>query len=529
MAALSEIERYASGGLFLLALAEAQRHTAGIYTFASEDEMLREDEADRLWCSVKLGISSHILRYLKLGDHEQEALVRTAEAPGRKTHVQSFLQILVTESRDKEEIDEAMQQEVALERAVAAMVKAEEETQETQRRLLARKREQADAAAAASSSGSPKKGSSSSSSPSSASRRFKGMLGLGGSSSGRGAAAGGGAASKSGRRSESPEIAGAAGRAGSAGRGGEGDAPASPAGGLADELAKSGLDPHQLPARPSMTWAKRKPPASEPGDVAGSHWSRGTSQSTHPPGEEDSHAGPSASASRDGREGGGDGEGETQGAFDPLLQMGRQAHEEGLGGHGDGEPSSDGAAEGQQTKVLLAADDAGAHLEAHEEGWAAQELKQGGEEKGKEEKEKEERERLAEAREGSRVAQAAGEALSVHVKVAVLWELLSACVADLPEEREGKAPLRAGYDARQRAALRLLATWMDVAWSNVAAMEVMVAYAAFEAQKQREAASKEAGGDKKASSWQSWKRGALIGAAAVTVGGVLAVTGGECI
>lgn len=52
-------------------------------------------------------------------------------------------------------------------------------------------------------------------------------------------------------------------------------------------------------------------------------------------------------------------------------------------------------------------------------------------------------------------------------KVAVLYELLTACVADTPEEKAGKSVLNAGYDARQRVALRLLALWLDVDWKKV--------------------------------------------------------------
>lgn len=52
-------------------------------------------------------------------------------------------------------------------------------------------------------------------------------------------------------------------------------------------------------------------------------------------------------------------------------------------------------------------------------------------------------------------------------KVAVLYEVLTACVADTEEEKTGKSVLRAGYDARQRAAIRLLALWLDIEWQKV--------------------------------------------------------------
>lgn len=49
-------------------------------------------------------------------------------------------------------------------------------------------------------------------------------------------------------------------------------------------------------------------------------------------------------------------------------------------------------------------------------------------------------------------------------KVAVLYELLSACLADtLEDDKKSERPPR-GYDARHRAALRLLTTWFDINW-----------------------------------------------------------------
>ncbi|BBN11567.1 hypothetical protein MPTK1_5g13000 [Marchantia polymorpha subsp. ruderalis] len=113
-------------------------------------------------------------------------------------------------------------------------------------------------------------------------------------------------------------------------------------------------------------------------------------------------------------------------------------------------------------------------------------------------------------------------------KVAVLYELLTACVADTPEEKAGKSVLNAGYDARQRVALRLLALWLDVDWKKVAAMELMVAYMAMEAEKVREEerAASHTDDEHKTTKWQKWKRGGIIGAAAVTGGALLALTGG---
>lgn len=110
-------------------------------------------------------------------------------------------------------------------------------------------------------------------------------------------------------------------------------------------------------------------------------------------------------------------------------------------------------------------------------------------------------------------------------KVAVLFELLSAIVADIPaEDGENEVKTRKGYDARQRVAIRLLATWLDVKWNKVAAMEILVAYAAMAAQQDTGENKDEK--EKEVKSWAKWKRGGLIGAAAVTGGALLALTGG---
>jgi hypothetical protein len=54
-------------------------------------------------------------------------------------------------------------------------------------------------------------------------------------------------------------------------------------------------------------------------------------------------------------------------------------------------------------------------------------------------------------------------------KMAVLYMLLSACVADvnMAEEGMGSPRVTKGYDARHRVALRLLATWLDVTWNKM--------------------------------------------------------------
>lgn len=56
-------------------------------------------------------------------------------------------------------------------------------------------------------------------------------------------------------------------------------------------------------------------------------------------------------------------------------------------------------------------------------------------------------------------------------------------------------------------------------------MEILVAYAAMAAQEDREENKDEKEKDKKR--WAKWKRGGLIGAAAVTGGALLALTGGR--
>lgn len=62
--------------------------------------------------------------------------------------------------------------------------------------------------------------------------------------------------------------------------------------------------------------------------------------------------------------------------------------------------------------------------------------------------------------------------LGYHRKVAVLYELLSACLAVTPEANENATRQRQGYDARHRVALRLLATWFDVKWIKMVVFPV---------------------------------------------------------
>ncbi|XP_010316399.2 uncharacterized protein [Solanum lycopersicum] len=106
-------------------------------------------------------------------------------------------------------------------------------------------------------------------------------------------------------------------------------------------------------------------------------------------------------------------------------------------------------------------------------------------------------------------------------KVNVLYQLFSACLAQSSEEIK-KYTQRRGYDARHRVALRLLATWFDVKWIKVEAIETTIACSAM-ALKEEEL--KEQSRSPK-SSLAKWKRRGIIGAAAVTGGTLLAVTGG---
>uniref|UniRef100_A0A453JD82 Transmembrane and coiled-coil domain-containing protein 4 n=1 Tax=Aegilops tauschii subsp. strangulata TaxID=200361 RepID=A0A453JD82_AEGTS len=114
-----------------------------------------------------------------------------------------------------------------------------------------------------------------------------------------------------------------------------------------------------------------------------------------------------------------------------------------------------------------------------------------------------------------------------HRKMTLLFTLLSACVADKPvsqEEDDRKSShFRKGYDARHRVALRLLATWLDVKWVKMEAIEVMVACSAMAAAKEQEQSGENASPKSK---WAKWKRGGIIGAAALTGGALLAITGG---
>ncbi|KAM7251892.1 hypothetical protein ACFE04_023775 [Oxalis oulophora] len=113
--------------------------------------------------------------------------------------------------------------------------------------------------------------------------------------------------------------------------------------------------------------------------------------------------------------------------------------------------------------------------------------------------------------------------LSYGRKVTVLYELLSACLADVPVDKKKSSKRRKGYDARHRVALRLLATWFDTKWTTVEAIETIVACSAMALLKEEEAKKEEKSPKSK---WDKWKRGGIIGAAAITGGTLLAITGG---
>ncbi|KAH9625987.1 hypothetical protein KSS87_008666 [Heliosperma pusillum] len=113
--------------------------------------------------------------------------------------------------------------------------------------------------------------------------------------------------------------------------------------------------------------------------------------------------------------------------------------------------------------------------------------------------------------------------LSYARKITVLYELLSASLANMSADSK-KSKQRKGYDARHRVALRLLATWLDIKWVKVEAMETLVACSVMALAKEQELKQGEAKSEE--TSWDKWKRGGIIGAAAVTGGALMAITGG---
>ncbi|KAL4372959.1 hypothetical protein HN51_006949 [Arachis hypogaea] len=114
--------------------------------------------------------------------------------------------------------------------------------------------------------------------------------------------------------------------------------------------------------------------------------------------------------------------------------------------------------------------------------------------------------------------------LSYQRKITVLYELLTACLSDLGEGNKKYTRRRRGYDARQRVALRLLTTWLDIQWKKMEAIETIVASSAMALIKEQESNKEES--QSKESKWAKWKRGGIIGAAAITGGALMAITGG---
>ncbi|KAL1810182.1 hypothetical protein ACET3Z_027172 [Daucus carota] len=109
-------------------------------------------------------------------------------------------------------------------------------------------------------------------------------------------------------------------------------------------------------------------------------------------------------------------------------------------------------------------------------------------------------------------------------KVAVLFELLTACLAKTPELDNTAKRRKNDYDARHRVALRLLSTWFDIEWIKMEAIETIVASSAMAILKERNSKQQEA--DSSQSRWAKWRRGGIIGAAALTGGTLMAITGG---
>lgn len=114
--------------------------------------------------------------------------------------------------------------------------------------------------------------------------------------------------------------------------------------------------------------------------------------------------------------------------------------------------------------------------------------------------------------------------LSYQRKVTVLYQLLAACLSDIGEKNTKYTRRRKGYDARHRVALRLLATWLDIKWTKMEAVEMIVSSSAMAIVKEQES-NKEAQSNE--SGWAKWKRGGIIGAAALTGGALMAITGAQ--
>ncbi|KAI9113175.1 hypothetical protein K1719_015700 [Acacia pycnantha] len=114
--------------------------------------------------------------------------------------------------------------------------------------------------------------------------------------------------------------------------------------------------------------------------------------------------------------------------------------------------------------------------------------------------------------------------ISYQRKMTVLYTLVSACVADVAGVDKQCSQSRQGYDARHRVALRLLSTWLGVNWNEMEAMEETVVFSIMDLARKKGANEEEP--LTLESNWDKWKRGGIIGAAAVTGGTLMAITGG---
>ncbi|KAL1815556.1 hypothetical protein ACET3Z_018130 [Daucus carota] len=114
--------------------------------------------------------------------------------------------------------------------------------------------------------------------------------------------------------------------------------------------------------------------------------------------------------------------------------------------------------------------------------------------------------------------------ISYQKKVSLLHQLLSACLAVTSETDSQSVRRRSGYDARHRVGLRLLTAWLNINWITMEAIETVIATSAIARLKVEELKDPETQGEKDA--WANWKRGSMIGAAALTGGTIFAVTGG---
>ncbi|BAU00010.1 hypothetical protein VIGAN_10156300 [Vigna angularis var. angularis] len=97
-------------------------------------------------------------------------------------------------------------------------------------------------------------------------------------------------------------------------------------------------------------------------------------------------------------------------------------------------------------------------------------------------------------------------------------------IHNLCENNKKHGRRRKGYDARHRVTLRLLATWLDIKWSKMEAIETIVASSAMAFIKEQE--SSKQGTQSKENKGDKWKKGCIIGAAALTGGTLMAITGG---